>query len=187
VLETVRTDLVRWRNPGVRHQDLTWSLPAACRALVTELGAWAVLEYRFRRWIRTAPPPALRPLLLPVAVLTKKLVEIAAGISISTEAVFGPGLYIGHFSGIVVGGGVRVGENCNLGHGVTLGDHDGSPVVGDCVYFAAGAKVFGPITIGDAVAVGANAVVSESVPSNSTVVAGRPQVLEDRGNVMAPG
>jgi serine O-acetyltransferase len=187
MLDTLRTDLVRWRNPGARYQDLTWSGPAACRALLTELGAWAVVEYRFRRWTRTVEPRPLRLMLAPVALLTKKVVEVATGISISTEASFGRGFYIGHFSGIVVGGGVRVGENCNLGHGVTLGDHQGSPVVGDCVYFAAGAKVFGPITIGDEVAVGANAVVSESVPSNSAVVAGRPTVLEGRGNVMAPG
>ncbi len=106
------------------------------------------------------------------------------GISIAGGARFGPGLFIGHFGGIVVGSGVTVGDNCNLSHGVTLGDHRGSPRVGNCVYFAPGAIAFGPITIGDHVAVGPNAVVRQDVPAGSTAVSGRPDILPDRPNML---
>ena len=104
--------------------------------------------------------------------------ETLGGISIPSGAEFGPGLYIGHFGGIIIGEEVVAGENCTLSQGVTLGEHRGSPMIGACVYLAPGAKVFGPIRVGDHVAVGANAVVSEDVPSYATAVAGRATVLE---------
>ena len=71
---------------------------------------------------------------------------------------------IPHFGGIVVGRDIVMGRNGNILHDVTLGvagrdEKRGSPVIGDRVYIAPGAKVFGQITIGNDAAVGANAVV----------------------------
>lgn len=154
-----------------------WRTRTVVRALLTELGTWAVVEYRFRRSIRSVGGPLAAPL-KAVAAVSRKLIEILTGISISSGAEIGPGFYIGHFSGIVVGHGVRVGEDFSISQGVTVGGHRGCPVIGDAVYLAPGAKVFGPISIGDHVAVGANAVVNRSVPAFSTVVAGHPTVLE---------
>ena len=70
----------------------------------------------------------------------------------------------------MIGTEVTVGENCNLSQGVTLGEHDGSPTIGDNVYLAPGSIVFGPITIGDNVSIGANAVVMHDIPSGTTAV-----------------
>jgi serine O-acetyltransferase len=181
----VRADLLRYCQPGVRYQDASWSWARVVRALVNEQGAWAVLDYRMRRWARTLPGPVNQV----VAILgfpVRKLIESLTGISLPAGAEFGPGLYVGHFGGIIVSDGVIAGENCNLSQGVTLGFHRGAPRLGHCVYVAPGAKVFGPITVGDHVAIGANAVVNEDVPANATVVAGRPEVLEGRGNRMGP-
>ncbi len=179
----VRADLLRYCDPGRPYQETEWSRRKVLVALANEQGAWAVLEYRLRHRARELPQP-VRTFSSVTGFVSRKLVEVLTGISIAGGARFGPGLFIGHFGGIVVGPGVTVGDNCNLSHGVTLGDHRGFPRVGNCVYFAPGASVFGPITIGDHVAVGANAVVNDDVPTGSTVVVGRAEVRPDRPNMM---
>ncbi|HWH94554.1 MAG TPA: serine acetyltransferase [Baekduia sp.] len=85
--------------------------------------------------------------------------------------VCGPGLKLPHWGTIVVSPAARVGANCTIHPGVSLGIHGGgAPRVGDDVYFGPGAKAFGPVTIGDGVRVGANAVVKDPVPAGATVV-----------------
>jgi len=84
--------------------------------------------------------------------------------------VFGPGLSIAHWGSIVVHPDVRVGNNCRIHSAVNIGVFNGkSPTIGNNVYIAPGAKLFGGITIGDNVTIGANAVVNKDVPSNVTV------------------
>ena len=84
-------------------------------------------------------------------------------------------MYIGHFGGIIVSGGAKIGEYCNLSQGVTIGfagrgEKRGCPTIGDRVYVATGAKVLGAITIGNDVAIGANAVVAKDLPDNAVAV-----------------
>lgn len=165
-------------RPARRIRRRSGKTSTIARSLLTHQGTWAVIDYRFRRRLRAVPGPLGVPL-LAVAALSRKVIEISTGISISSGAEIGPGFYIGHFSGIVVGRGVHIGENCNISQGVTVGSHRGSPRIGDDVYLGPGAKLFGPISVGDHVAVGANAVVSRSVPSFSTVVTGQPTVLDN--------
>ena len=84
--------------------------------------------------------------------------------------VFGPGLSIAHWGSIVVHPGVRVGNNCRIHSAVNIGVFNGKcPIIGNNVYIAPGAKLFGGITIGNNVTIGANAVVNKDVPSNVTV------------------
>lgn len=165
----IRADLLRLTNPGGRWEDATWSTRTVVLGLLDSLGAWAVLEYRFRRRVRMARPP-VRLALRPVTMATRKLMEIATGISISTDADIGPGLLIVHFGGVIVGPGVVAGANLSLSQGVTIGiEKGGSPRLGDFVYLAPGAKVFGPVTMGDLSAAGANAVVTRDVEPGVTV------------------
>ena len=88
--------------------------------------------------------------------------------------VFGPGLTIVHTGTIVVSGKAKIGKNCrihvctNIGNAISHGE-DGTPVIGDNVYIGPGAKIFGPINIGDNVAIGANSVVNKSFPDNCTI------------------
>jgi serine O-acetyltransferase len=165
----VRADLLRVIDPGALHADTRWSTRRAVMGLLDALGAWAVLEYRFRRWTRTLSLPA-RLLLRPVTMVTRKSAEIVAGVSISSDADLGPGLFIVHFGGIFVGPGVKAGSDLSLSQGVTLGvEKGGSPTIGDGVYFAPGAKAFGPIVMGHLSAAGANAVVTKDVADGTTV------------------
>jgi serine O-acetyltransferase len=143
------------------------------RILLTQ-GLWATAQYRFSRWARTEAPAWARAPLVPVGVLSKLLIEILTGISIQPTAEIGPGLYIGHFGGVIVNGGAVLGRGCTLSHEVTIGqDVDppyGVPTIGRGVFFAPGAKVFGGITIGDHVAIGANAVVRDDLPDRAIAV-----------------
>lgn len=88
----------------------------------------------------------------------------------------GPGLCVGHAiaGGIIMNDKTRIGKNCNIHHGVTIGVKNrgcavGVPVFGDNVYIGPGAKVIGGIRIGNNVAIGANAVVTHDVPDNAVV------------------
>ncbi|WNF57346.1 DapH/DapD/GlmU-related protein [Pseudomonas sp. SG20052] len=102
------------------------------------------------------------------------------GIEIATTCKIGPGLFFPHTHGTVIGA-VSIGKNAIIYQGVTLGAKDldftydaaHRPIVGDDVFIGAGAKILGGLTIGDNVAVAANAVLLESAPDD-VVVGGVP-------------
>ncbi len=96
-------------------------------------------------------------------------------ITIPFSVDIGPGFYIGHFGDIVISPKCKIGKNCNISQGVTLGvkvrgKHVGYPTIGDNVYIAPGAKIIGAIHVGDDVAIGANCVVTDDVPDHAVVV-----------------
>ncbi len=103
------------------------------------------------------------------------LARMATGIDIHPAARIGPGFFIDHGAGVVIGETAVVGRNVTLYHGVTLGGTSWSPgkrhpTLGDGVMVGAGAKILGPITVGAGARVGANSVVVEEVPGEATVV-----------------
>lgn len=93
--------------------------------------------------------------------------------------VFGPGLAIVHVGTIVVSGNAKVGKNCrihvcvNVGNAYAKGE-SGAPIIGDNVYIGPGAKIFGPIIIGNNIAIGANSVVNSSFLEGDCTIAGIP-------------
>jgi serine O-acetyltransferase len=97
------------------------------------------------------------------------------GVDIHPGALLGNGLFIDHATGVVIGETAEVGADVTLYQGVTLGGASldpgkRHPTLGNRVTIGAGAKVLGPITIGDDSRIGANAVVVRPVPPNSVVV-----------------
>ena len=97
------------------------------------------------------------------------------GIEIHPGATIGRCLFIDHGMGIVFGETCEIGDNCTIYHGVTLGGTGKDkgkrhPTLGDNVMVGAGAKVLGPINIGNNVKVAANAVVLKDIPDNCTAV-----------------
>lgn len=97
------------------------------------------------------------------------------GVEIHPGATIGAGFFIDHGMGIVIGETAEIGANVTLYHGVTLGGvswrkEKRHPTVGDHVVIGAGAKVLGPITIGEHSRVGANSVVVRDVGPHSVVV-----------------
>lgn len=155
-------------------------------------GLWACAVYRFFYPLVRARNAQLRRVAHWVSIPTVKWIEVVAGISMPPECEIGPGLHIDHFGGIVINPRARIGCNCNIAHGVTIGSggrgqrdarsREGVPVIGDRVYIGPGAVVFGPISIGDDVAIGANATVSTSVPARSLVVGVPGRVVGSHGS-----
>lgn len=97
--------------------------------------------------------------------------------------VFGPGLSIAHHGTVTVNGDAVVGSNCRIDTQTTIGDVRGSaPVLGDNVYVGSGARVLGGVSVGDDVAIGANAVVVEDVPPGVTVGGVPARVISRRGS-----
>ncbi|SPD75013.1 Serine acetyltransferase [uncultured Desulfobacterium sp.] len=143
-------------------------------------GIWATFVYRIGRKVfeNRAGSFSKRLLFKPLGIclsVAQKVIEIVTGISIPFSADIGPGLYIGHFGGIILHSKVKIGAYCNLSQNVTIGEggrgeNSGVPVLGNFVWIGPGAKVFGKIDIGDGVAIGANAVISKSLPNSSVAV-----------------
>lgn len=158
------------------------SLAFKLKTILLTQGIWALAVYRPASWLHQHKEkhPAAR-LLLPFLTLAQKAVEILTGISLPFAARIGQGLYIGHFGGIIISPSTIMGEYCNISQGVTIGQAgrggvQKTPVIGNRVYIAPGAMLFGGITIGDDVAIGANAVVTKDLPDNAVAV-GVPAVI----------
>jgi serine O-acetyltransferase len=97
------------------------------------------------------------------------------GIEIHPGATIGRRVFIDHGMGVVIGETAEIGDDCTLYHGVTLGGTSWNkgkrhPTLGKGVVVGAGAKILGPITVGDGAKVGSNAVVVKDVPAGATVV-----------------
>lgn len=97
------------------------------------------------------------------------------GIEIHPGATLGRRVFIDHGMGVVIGETAEVGDDCTLYHGVTLGGTSWNqgkrhPTLGRAVVVGAGAKILGPILVGDGAKVGSNAVVVRDVPAGATAV-----------------
>jgi len=97
------------------------------------------------------------------------------GIEIHPGATIGRRVFIDHGMGIVIGETAEIGDDCTLYHGVTLGGTSWNagkrhPTLGKGVVIGAGAKVLGPILVGDGAKIGSNAVVVRDVPAGATAV-----------------
>ncbi len=110
------------------------------------------------------------------------IAQVLTGVDIHPGASLGSGIFIDHATGVVIGETAEVGDDVTIYQGVTLGgtnlEHGKRhPTIGDRVTIGAGAKILGPITIGDDSRIGANAVVVKSVPPNSVVVGVPGQII----------
>ena len=105
------------------------------------------------------------------------------GIEIHPGATIGRRFFIDHGMGVVIGQTAEIGDDCTLYHGVTLGGTSWSPgkrhpTLGNGVVVGAGAKILGPILIGDGAKVGSNAVVVKPVPAGATAIGIPARIVE---------
>ena len=153
-------------------------------------GLWVMVVYRFGRWRYGIHNRWLR---LPFSILykiLKLLSQILTGIDLPCEVTVGRRFRIEHFGDIIISGDTVFGDDVVIRNGVTVGlkrtNECGAPVIGNRVDIGAGAKVLGPIRIGDDVAIGANAVVLQDVPPNSLAI-GVPAQIRPRRTPSAAG
>ena len=117
-----------------------------------------------------------------IAYVTRSI----TGVEIHPAAKIGGEFFIDHGSGVVIGETTEIGERVTLYQGVTLGGigfqrGKRHPTVGDNVTVGSGAKLLGPIAVGDGAKIGANTVVVEDVPPGSTVVGNPGQPVRVNG------
>jgi len=161
MLRTIQADIqsVFDRDPAARN---------ALEVLCCYPGLHAVWGHRITHWLWVHRAKLL-------ARGLSQLIRTLTGIEIHPGATLGPRFFIDHGMGVVVGETAEIGEDVTLYHGVTLGGTSWQkgkrhPTLGHRVVVGAGAKILGPITVGDDSRIGANAVVVKSVPPNSVVV-----------------
>jgi serine O-acetyltransferase len=143
-------------------------------------GLHAIWFYRVSHWLW------LRGWFWP-ARLGSHIGRLLTGIEIHPGATIGPGFFIDHGMGVVIGETADIGANVTLYHGVTLGGTSWNkgkrhPTLEADVVVGAGAKILGPITIGARTRVGANSVVVKNVPPDSVVVGIPGRVTHRKGS-----
>ena len=148
--------------------------------LLTYGGVQALLAHRVAHALHESGVP-----IVPHAVANAS--KVLTGVEIHPAAQIGEALFIDHGAGVVIGETAEIGDNVTLYQGVTLGGTGFArgkrhPTVADDVVIGSGAKLLGPIEVGEASKVGANSVVIHDVPARSTVVGnpGHPVRVEGR-------
>jgi len=132
-----------------------------------------VAVYRFGRWVDREWQGPIHWVLTRFYWTAYRVVETLTGISLPKTVEVGPGLRIWHFGNVVIHEDTRIGANCTLRHGVTIGNaREGGPipVIGDNVEFGAYAQVLGGIRVGSGARIGAMSVVLRDVPPGATAV-----------------
>jgi serine O-acetyltransferase len=161
MFDTMRRDIqaARDRDPAVRSTlELFFCYP----------GLHAVWAHRIAHWFWSRG-------LLFIGRALSHLTRFLTGIEIHPAAHLGPGLFIDHGMGVVIGETTEIGENVTIYQGVTLGGTSlerkkRHPTIGNNVVIGAGAKILGPFTVGDNSKIGSGSVVVKEVPPNSVVV-----------------
>lgn len=155
--------------------------PAARNGLEVILaypGFHAILIHRINHYLWKIGIPIIPRLISHIA-------RFITGIEIHPAARIGPGFFIDHGMGVVIGETTEIGENCLLYQGVTLGGTGKEkgkrhPTLGNNVVVGAGAKILGAIRIGDYAKIGANAVVLDHVPDYAIVVGVPGRIIKKR-------
>jgi len=121
---------------------------------------------------------------VPLAGTILRRVQTALfGVEISRDVALGEGVMFVHTVGVVIGGDARIGDRVMFLGNNTLGtiDKKGYPRIGDDVIIGAGARILGPVNVGNGASIGANAVVLHDVPAGETAL-GVPAVVRASKN-----
>ena len=152
---------------------------------ITRQGLWVMVVYRFGQWRYTLKPALVRVPLSFVYKVLKLLSQILTGIDLPCEVKMGRRCVIEHFGDIIISGDTVMGDEVVIRNGVTLGlkrtGERGAPTLGNRVDIGAGAKILGPVHIGDDVIIGANAVVITDIPPNSLAVGVPARIIPGKG------
>ncbi len=160
------------RDPAARN---TWEV------LTCYPGLHALIFHRVSHWLWGHG-------LKWLARLNSHFARWITGIEIHPGATIGRRFFIDHGMGVVIGETALIGDDCTLYHGVTLGGTSWNkgkrhPTLERGVVIGAGAKVLGPITLGEGAKIGSNAVVVRDVPAGATAVGIPARIVEDRSEI----
>jgi len=173
-------DLARYRAYQPGHPALY--------LMVLNQGLWALLQYRIARGLyESGAPPLLKKPLLAACVMWQKLIEVLTGIQLPYRAGIAPGLYIGHFGGIIIHPRAVIGAGCNLSQGVTIGvsgrgQRRGVPTLGARVWVGPNAVIAGDVSVGDDALIAANALVTRDVAACAVMLGNPAQAVSYEGS-----
>lgn len=158
--------------------DKDWTLPGFRAVAICRFGQWRMGIKQ--RWLRA-----------PFSILYRILYRRARnvyGIEIPFTVELGRRVIVEHQGNIVIHGGAKIGDDCIIRQGVSLGNRYldaplDAPCLGDRVNVGAGAKLLGSVNIGDGASIGANSVVVHDVAANTTVVGIPAKPLSKKSNI----
>ena len=171
-VDTVKADVaaVRDRDPAARSNAEVLLLYSGVHAIIAHRIANKLYKKKFYFAARAVSQAS----------------KVMTGIEIHPAATIGKGLVIDHGTGVVIGETAEIGDNCTIYQGVTLGGTGKDvgkrhPTLGNNVMVGAGAKVLGPLRIGDNTKIAANAVVLDEIPENCTAVGIPAKIVKREG------
>ena len=179
--ELIRSDLSRFtqtfalRGQAFSQRRVFWE------SLVFKAGFQAVLLYRVSHWL-------FQRGWINLAWLLSRLSVALTGAEIEFNAQIGPGMFVAHPVGVVVGRGTVIGSNVTIFQSVSFGvkswhpnDIRKFPKVGNGCYFFAGAAVLGDVTVGSNCIVGANAVLTTDLPDGAMALGVPAKIYPGKG------
>jgi serine O-acetyltransferase len=134
---------------------------------------WAIFNYRFGVWALKIRFSGFRWVASKIYGLNLFLILITSGIELNRETKIGKDLHLIHSGNIKIHPNTVIGDRCGIQQDVHIGvnmDNVGVPVIGNDVYIGDGAKLFGPITIGDGARIASNSLVIHDVPPGATAI-----------------
>jgi serine O-acetyltransferase len=134
---------------------------------------WAVAVYRFGNWSLSLGSPFARKLTGAVYGLLFLFVDMASGIQLNREARIGKDFHLIHSGNVKIHPQSVIGDRVGIMHDVTLGtnmDRLGAPTLGNDVFIGAGAKILGPVHVGDGARIASNSLVISDVPAGATAI-----------------
>lgn len=172
----------------IRADFASMGVRLGARTLLLDPVARFTLVMRIYEYLLNTGKPAL--VRIPILLLFRRM-SVRLGFSLGPN-IFGPGVAIVHYGLLVIDPTTRIGKNCRIHMGAHIGgaamfvpageEHKYSPRIGDNVYIGPGAKLYGPIRIGDNCVIGANAVVTKSFEEAGLTLAGVPaKVIAEGG------
>lgn len=163
-LKRFKQDVQRWIEPEAVSPPELVTIPTTLKLLLRHMPLRAMLWYRFGSWCWQKKIPFL-PGFVQRQMLKRYGLEVMVGSDIEG------GLYIAHPVGTVITA-EHIGHNCTIISNVTIGMRNewAFPTLGDNVFVGSGARILGPVVLGDRAKIGANAVVIDDVPARATAV-----------------
>lgn len=134
---------------------------------------WAIAVYRFGTWSLALRSPFARKLTGAIYGLLFLFVDMASGIQLNREARIGKDFHLIHSGNVKIHPQSVIGDRVGIMHDVTLGtnmDRVGAPTLGNDVFVGAGAKILGPVHVGDGARIASNSLVISDVPAGATAI-----------------
>lgn len=156
------------------------------------LGLRFVIEMRLLKYLKNKKRNLFVNIFYHIIKINYESLKVKSGIQIGVNCNIGEGLSIPHYGNIVVADNCLIGKNCTILQGVTIGANTFKnrykcAEIGDNVVIGAGAKLIGPVRIGNNVTIGANSVVTSDIQDNC-VVGGIPaKVLSNKKSILING